>query len=55
MKYKKYVWIDYDTYKKIEISIIKKNNQTLDSNAMDNLINAFNILDINSILRKNEK
>ena len=48
MKYKKYVWLDYDTYKKQEISIIEENNKNLDSIALDNLISSFNILNINN-------
>lgn len=48
MKYKKYVWLDYDTYKKLEISIIEENNKNLDAIALDNIISSFNILNINN-------
>ena len=48
VKYKKYVWLDYDTYKKMEISIIEDNNKNLNVNALDNLINSFNILNIDN-------
>ena len=42
--------------KKKEISIIEENNKNLDSNALDNLISSFNILNINNSINseKNE-